>query len=629
MRAALPVPRSAATATAAACLFLALAGPSAPALSATAAGRAPGDQVRVDQVGYAAAERKLAYLMTSGAGRARFTVVDRAGHPVLTGRAGADRGAWNTRYPHVRALDLSALRRPGEYRVVVGGVSSPPFQVSSARLFGAPAGDAAGFFGTQRDGAHVLPGELRRRPAHLNDRSAQIYDWPVFTGPDTDETTGELTEAGGRVDVEGGWFDAGDFLKFTHSTAFATTLLEAAGRDGNRAAGTEARHGLAWLDKMWDGRTKTLYLQVGIGSGNAEGTYVGDHDLWRLPERDDTDPAPGHRFIRHRPVFRAAAPGAKISPNLAGRVTAAFALAAQTEPDPARARARLRTAAEVYAQARTTGVGQLVTALPHDFYPESVWHDDMELGGAELALAAIRLHDPRAAGWLRQSADWARRYIGHDGGDTFNLYDTSALAHADLIRAMRAMHAAPVPESLPAGDLRAQLALGAGRAAADPFGAGTVYDDFDAVPHAFGLAATARLYRQVSGDRTYDAFGTGQRDWVFGANAWGVSFMIGQGRTFERCPQHVVANLNGRLDGRRPVLTGAVVNGPNDSGLFDEGLGDHSEGMRPCPPDGADRYAVFTGHGSRYVDDVRSWQTSEPALDFTALGAYALTLASR
>jgi hypothetical protein len=194
---------------------------------------------------------------------------------------------------------------------------------------------------------------------------------------------------------------------------------------------------------------------------------------------------------------------------------------------------------------------------------------------------------------------------------------------------MRASHTAPVPESLLAGNLKAQLDLGAGRSAADPFRAGAIYQDFDAVPHAFGLASTARLYHAVSGDKAYDSFGTRQRDWVFGANAWGVSFMIGEGATFERCPQHVVANLNGRLDGQSPVLTGAVVNGPNDASLFDEGLGDYSEGMRRCPPDGSDRYASFTGHGSRYVDDVRSWQTSEPALDFTALGAYALTLMSR
>ena len=26
---------------------------------------------------------------------------------------------------------------------------------------------------------------------------------------------------------------------------------------------------------------------------------------------------------------------------------------------------------------------------------------------------------------------------------------------------------------------------------------------------------------------------------------------------------------------------------------------------------------VFAGYGSRYVDDVRSWQSSEPALDMT------------
>ena len=35
---------------------------------------------------------------------------------------------------------------------------------------------------------------------------------------------------------------------------------------------------------------------------------------------------------------------------------------------------------------------------------------------------------------------------------------------------------------------------------------------------------------------------------------------------------------------------------------------------------------AFTGHGSRYVDDVRSWQTVEPAIDFTAAAALAFAL---
>jgi hypothetical protein len=175
-------------------------------------------------------------------------------------------------------------------------------------------------------------------------------------------------------------------------------------------------------------------------------------------------------------------------------------------------------------------------------------------------------------------------------------------------------------------DLRKQPAIAAERAATDPFNAGVVYNDFDSVPHAFGLVVTARLYRAASGDASYDALATEQRDWIFGANAWGTSFMVGEGTNFERCPQHVVANLSGRTDGSRPIARGAVVNGPNGTDVFEDGLDDYLDGMTHCPPDGTDRYAGFTGHGSRYVDDVRSWQTSEPADDFTSLGLYALTL---
>ena len=42
-----------------------------------------------------------------------------------------------------------------------------------------------------------------------------------------------------------------------------------------------------------------------------------------------------------------------------------------------------------------------------------------------------------------------------------------------------------------------------------------------------------------------------------------------------------------------------------------------------CPPDGVDPYAAFNGHGSQFVDDVRSWQTVEPAIDFTAAALLA------
>ncbi|MFD1937800.1 MULTISPECIES: glycoside hydrolase family 9 protein [Nonomuraea] len=585
-------------------LALALALTGAPSMHATGQ---PAGHIRVDQVGFAPGEAKHAYLMTSGR-PASFTVHDHRGRQVLKGTAGRDLGAWNAAYGHVYDLDLTRLTKPGSYRIRSGGLTSAEFTIAPSALLALPASKIMTFFGGQRDGG--------RR--HANDRAAHVYDWPAFTGPDTDQIKGELTRAGGPVDVEGGWFDAGDYLKFTHILAYVDTLMWAARRDGGTHVDprlrSESLHGLKYLDKMWDGTTKTLYIQVGIGAGNAEGTFVGDHDIWRLPEADDSS---AEKYIRNRPVFRAAAPGQPISPNLAGRTAAAFALAAQVEPDRRRAQAWLDQAAEIYAMAKTTDVGQLVTSLPHAFYPESVWRDDMELGGAELALAAQRLGDSRAAQWLEQAQHWASEYIANDTGDTLNLYDVSALAHADLIRAGASIKGALL------ADLKAQLEIGASRAAKDPFRAGALYDAFDAVPHAFGLAATSRLYRSVSGDRSYDAFGTWQRGWAFGANPWGVSFVQGVGDNSIACPHYQISNLTGR------PATGAVVNGPNAASLFDDGLGDHFEEMAKCPADGVDRYQEFTGRGSRFVDDVRSWQASEPADDFAAIALYALTLMAR
>ena len=200
-------------------------------------------------------------------------------------------------------------------------------------------------------------------------------------------------------------------------------------------------------------------------------------------------------------------------------------------------------------------------------------------------------------------ARWAAAYLDEEAGsDTLNLYDTSAVAHADLVRAMRAaptLDGLALDEARLIADLRAQLEIGVARSDTDPFGAGAIYDDFDAVPHTFGLIVTARVYAALTGDRAYDAFATRQRDWALGANPWGASFMIGVGTDFPRCPQHVIANLLGSLDGSGPNLRGAVVNGPNSADLFADGLGEFFEEGRTCPASGVDGHAPFNGHGSQ------------------------------
>jgi hypothetical protein len=511
------------------------------------------------------------------------------------------------------ALDFTGLRTPGRYRLRVAGVRSPRFRVSQS-LFRPRVADAVEFFQAQRDGADVIPGTLRRRPAHLNDRTADLYAHPRYDGPDSDVIVGRsLKRIGGPVDAEGGWMDAGDFIKFAHTTAYAASLLLIVERElGTRAPPSldaEARFGLDWLDKAWRESDGTMLLQVGIGSGNEAGTFNGDHDVWRRPERDDALRGARNRYLRRRPVFLANAPGTPLPPNLAGRTAAAFALAAQLDrtTDPARGRRELETAVALLAAAKTTNVTEadVVTALPHAFYPESSWRDDLELGYAELALAGAGYGDARTTSWR----DAALSFF-EPAQDTLNLYDVGTLAHLEL----------GGPEQL--ADVRRVLDRARRRSGRDPFRAAVTYDDFDAAPHAFGLAATVGLYRRLTGDQRYDALGTAQRNWAFGTNAWGASLMIGVGRAYPRCPQHVVANLNGT---RHRILRGAVVNGPNDKTLFADGLGEFFDEGRTCPR-GRDRYAKYTGHGSRYVDDVRSWQTVEPAIDFTAAAALALAV---
>lgn len=595
-------------------------------------------RIRLDQAGYLRGETKRARLMTARPLRnASFSIVDEQGKVVLRHKVPtASVRHWNGHYRAVYRLSFSTLTAPGDYRLKVRGDTravSPPFRVEGAgRLYGELLRYGVDFDQVQRDGRDVLPGRLHRRPSHLLDRRASVYAWPTMARGSDLILDKHLRRIGGPVDVAGGWFDAGDYLKFTHSTAYNDVLLFTSermlGGRAPRALTAEARHGLAWLRKMWDARTKTLYIQVGIGSGNRQGTFRGDHDGWRLPQADDRDRARIDRFVSHRPVFEAARPGRPISPNLVGRVSASFALAAQLDARnrPTRAHRELRTAKALYARADTTSPPRpLVTALPHAFYPESSWRDDMELGAAEIALASLKLGRP-ARTFVRDGAHWARGYIHAGSGDTLNLYDTSALAHADLVRAMSRSgltSGLDVTRAQLRANLRSQLRSGVTHARRDPFAAGGVYDNFDVNSHTFGFVATAAIYHRLTHSTRFDAFATSQRTWLLGGNPWGVSAMVGVGTRFPDCMQHQIANLEGSTDGSPPLDRGAVVNGPNDAGIFSGGLGGFQDGMVPCLPGKAMPYARYDGRGSSYVDDVRSWQTDEPALDMTGAAIIA------
>jgi endoglucanase len=381
---------------------------------------------------------------------------------------------------------------------------------------------------------------------------------------------------------------------------------------------------------MWDDPTSTLYYQVGIGSGNAK--TVGDHDIWRLPQEDDTfgGTDPRYRYIRERPVFRAAPPGSPISPNLAGRLAAAFGICAQLfrATDATFANRCLTAGEHIYDLADTNPSGDLLTVIPFSFYPEDEWQSDMELGATELALgvaagAPSSLPHTNPRFYLRQGAHWADAYITgpFDGSDTLNLYDVSGVAHYELYRAIGQLGPGLALEVTPKrllDDLGAALDGALAQAATDPFGFGFPWDTWDTTSHGAGLAVMASEYDELSGGSTYAEYGDRWLANILGANAWGTSLIVGDGTTFPHCMQHQVTNIAGSLDGTPPILAGAVVEGPNGT-VYSGSL----TNMRPCPPDGSDPFAAFNGGGAKFQDNVESFSTVEPAIDLTATSPLA------
>jgi endoglucanase len=593
-----------------------------------AAGRA---YIRVNQVGYVSDAPKQAFLLSTAdhAGGA-FGLLDASGAVVYQGSIDADRGAWSARFGHVNQIDFDAFTTPGTYRIRAAGAISPSFEIGTgAAIFDQLIGNTLAFFQEQRDGSNVDAGLLHRKPSHLNDAHATVYQSP-------DYVNGQLARPlvpVGTANVEGGWFDAGDYLKFVHTAAFVEVLMQLALRDdaslfanGGPNFRAEARFGLQWLLKMIDVRRGVVYYQVGIGNGGLG--YLSDHDVWRLPQLDDGLKGHAYTYLAHRPVFRVGPPGTPIPPSIAGRMAAAFGLCSQVfaSTDRAFADRCLRAGEAAFALADTDKTTNHTTA-PSGYYPEGgMWRDDMELGAVELHLAlrgatslptGLPVTDP--ATYLWAAAHWARAYLDQPARqhDTFNLYDVSGLAHVELIRAL---HAAgdPTDLSVTAGDLIAglqgQLDQAAANSAADPFGFGSGHGDPS--PHAFGLSAEAAWFDQVTGTSRYADLQASQLSWALGANAWGTTFVIGAGSVFPHCPQDQPANIVGSLDGRGNILLGGGVDGPSSyipTGFFGP------SSAPSCPPGGKNPFRPFDQTGWRYVDRVASWATVEPADDYSIL----------
>jgi endoglucanase len=588
----------------------------------------------VNQVGYESGFPMRAYLMAAGPQPgATFIVRNSHGDSSYSAAVGSKLGRWGDYTVYGLDFTLSAA---DTYTITVTGaisVTSPSFRVDRAeQLYSAALANALSFYQNQRDGADYIPSSLRSAPAHLNDQKAKVYYTPGFGGREGSRIKGDLSPTGAVIDASGGWWDAGDCLKFvgTHTTAVALMLIGVRDFPNQMGAGSsasnftkEAKFGLDWLQRMWDDNSRTLYYQVGIGSWNWH--YENDHSVWRLPQEDDTyhGADPRYRYIRNRPVFIAAPAGGKISPNLAGRLAGDFALCfvVYRASNKRYADQCLVAAEHIFDLADTAPTGDLLTAAPHDFYPETDWRDDMEFGATELYLATriedlpsgLPHVDPRF--YLQTAANWAYAYI-HSAEDTLNL---SYMDHLSQFELWRAIGLAGNPEGLAVSqtdlqnDMRVKLESAVGQATKDPFGFGYLVGRGEYTFQAARISAMASEYDYMTPS---SRFASSSRQWLanlVGANAWGSAFIVGDGNIFPHCLHHQIANLVGSHDGRPPILAGAMVGGPN--GELESGA---PRGVTPCPSHEADAFSDFDGNGVHYKDSAKFYSTVEPAIDYTS-----------
>ena len=221
--------------------FMLLAGASTAAASSA--------YVRVSQAGYESGHPPFqAYLMsTASEAGATFNVIDSQGKIVYSAPIGALVGTWSNSRKLVYDVYALSFAAPGGdvYAISVDGpiaATSPRFAVDTPEvLYLGLLLNTLWFYETERDGPDYIPNALRSAPGHLNDKNTTVYDTPPLNRNDLIVTTGTpLTPTGAVINGAGGWWDAGDYMKYVETESYTTALMEIGVRDFPKQMGPNA-----------------------------------------------------------------------------------------------------------------------------------------------------------------------------------------------------------------------------------------------------------------------------------------------------------------------------------------------------------------------------------------------------
>ena len=479
---------------------------------------------------------------------ARFQVMQ-GSRVVLRGRLVAARGS-SAPWAHAYRADISAIGAPGRYRVRAAGRVSRDWLVS--------AGGSKSvipllleFFAGNRDGTEPSP---LHGPSHLNDA--------LVKGG---------TRDGQKVDMTGGWMDAGDMIHFSQTTGFSTALLEAAARldPANRGAiQAEADVGIRWLLKAHP--FPDLFITQVAGAVDHDGGF-------RDPAVDDASLLPG---IGTRQAFHW---DTRVGGDIGGKVAAALALSADRATEPRRT--LLVSAAEQwYAAGKAANRATPAIAGTGGFYKVETFEDSLAAGAAALFRVTANVS------YLQD----ALRYMRSTGPTLLDYGNFAPLAAADICGRLGAPPLGPPAAQDEACRFLADVAHEAtGHARSNAFAPASYFTwGSTAISNAAGAIAA------MSGGSSRP-IASGARDYLLGRNPWGASFVTGFGPNAPHRVHHWASAF-----GRNPP--GAVVGGPAPLKEI------RAENLKPGGP-----LRIFNGTIG-YEDARADYVTSEPTIDGTA-----------
>ena len=486
--------------------------------------------VVLNQIGYLPGDQKIALVETNrdliGAGAVARVLVQPGGTPALPNiTLATDRRRFGN-FRHHYEVDASALTAAGTYVIEIRDAAdtllatSPPTTIAADPFAALIPGDLR-FFGVQRSG-NTAP--LIHAPSHLDDGTA-------VGGP----------QDGSAVDLAGGWYDAGDYIKFSLTIAYASfmqlfALHELAPADLapalRNAIRNEARIGLEYLLKAHPTST-SFYFQVADER---------DHDQpFRLPE-DDT------AYVGPRPAYYG------LGANTAGKAAAALALGSEewASDDPTFAASCKSAAQDIYALGKGIADGTSTDPkfalrvscvlnptdyangnLNCDFYNEDSWLDDMTVGAIELYEATGAAQYLSDAVAFAQTLEAAYASLG-----LLNLHDEAFYKVYPYL---------PLSGTFTQAEALAQLQIDADRVrkqvGKNPYNVGQKTFLWGSSADIAGDAVTCLLFSKLTGDPVCRQAAHWQLDFLLGRNPFGVSLLAGAGTTYPLHPHHQVAFL--------------------------------------------------------------------------------------